>query len=470
MPRKAKAKKVDVVVVNQPRKPRARGQKNPLSAASYGSAFAPVQSVSMNSVAAFKKSYRLQRNNLQGVMLESCFNTGGQGVRIRHREFIKNIAGSVAFLNSGANINPGLSSVFPWLSTVASSFEEYDFLGLNFKYRPTSGSAVSGTNPALGVVVLATDYNVLNPLFGSKQVMETYEFSNSSVPFAQCIHGVECKPRRNVLDSLYVRSGAFPPDSDPRLYDIGLFQIATEGMQINGGIVGELWVEYDVVLKKARSPAVTSGGGDDPVPENSFIHVTEYPYGTSSLSAGFFGNAGGQILAGALSGASIQAPSSITLSNPGYYVLFALGASDDSPITWIGDMSPIFGSNIGPADGGIFLGQNYADVGLVQLDTISTTDIAARFLFIQVTSSGGPATNYVSFSNTTGMNSGSIDVFVFAYYPKPSAFSRPIPAPRQRPSLLRTSDEKHEDMAVLVERSDVKTSLPLLRSSVNRWR
>lgn len=199
-------------------------------------------------------AYQVNSNSISAGNSIPTFRDSGQGVRICHREFLDNVFGSEDFSSKVYPINPGLALTCPWLSLVAQNFEEYEFLGLVFEYRPSSGSAVSSTSSALGVVIMATDYDALNPPFANKQSMESYQFSTSTVPFTAALHPVECARNRNVLDNLYVRKGDIPVDADRRMYDMGNFQIATQGMQ-SVYVVGELWIAYEYLGKKPRLPA-----------------------------------------------------------------------------------------------------------------------------------------------------------------------------------------------------------------------
>lgn len=73
----------------------------------------------------------------------------------------------------GASINPANRELFPWLSSIAGQFEEWVPHSIKFRFKTTSTDlAGAGTNPALGTVIMATDYNPYNALFASKQQME----------------------------------------------------------------------------------------------------------------------------------------------------------------------------------------------------------------------------------------------------------------------------------------------------------
>lgn len=199
--------------------------------------------------------YTVYYNSLATSSQTPQFSSADGGVRIRHREFIADIAGSSAFALTASPINPGLSpasdGLFPWLSTVASNFEQYRFNGLVLEFRTTSGTSVGATNTSLGTIMMATLYNSTLPDFDNKQEMLNYEYSCSGVPSNNLLHAVECKRSENVLSNLYVRSSGVPSTADVRLYDLGRFQIAAQGMQ-GTNAVGQLWVSYDITLFKPK--------------------------------------------------------------------------------------------------------------------------------------------------------------------------------------------------------------------------
>lgn len=238
-------------------------------------------------------------------------STDKGGYIVRHREFITDIAGTTAFTNQSFAINPGLGSTFPWLANIAGSFEEYAIRGMVFEFKSLSSDSVlsSATNSALGAVVMATEYNVLNPSFTTKSAMENYDFANSAKPSVSFIHPVECKRRLTPLGELFVRSSPNTSNlvGDQRMYDLGNFQIATVGQQANGGVLGELWCSYEIEFFKAKT--------------SSFVLTDHYrlatisdsaPLGTTSgsntVAAGQTNNIGG-VLNGA--GTAYSFPNSI---------------------------------------------------------------------------------------------------------------------------------------------------------------
>lgn len=178
-------------------------------------------------------------------------NLRDRSVVVRHREYLTDISASSSFTIYSYPINPGLVTSFPWLSQVAEAFEEYYITGMIYEFKTLSADYTTASSAALGYVIMSTQYNVLNPVFPDKITMENYEFSNSRKPSETFIHPIECKKSVNPISELYVRTGAVPSGADARLYDLGMFQIATGG-NTGSGVLGELWVTFEVVLCKPK--------------------------------------------------------------------------------------------------------------------------------------------------------------------------------------------------------------------------
>lgn len=175
-------------------------------------------------------------------------------VRIQHREFISDLFSTTAnvFSNSSYIVNPGLSTVFPFLAQIAANYEMYRFHGLTFEF-------VSATSPfgatSLGVWVMAMEYNAAAAAFTAKPQMENSDYAMSSRLDSHGMYGVECAPLTSAQVYYYVRSPVNPvgPAGTPiNLVDFGLFQFAQVPGIVAGSNMGELWVTYDVELIRPR--------------------------------------------------------------------------------------------------------------------------------------------------------------------------------------------------------------------------
>lgn len=174
--------------------------------------------------------------------------------QIRHCEYIGDVWSSADFkVQYALPINAAQAQTFPWASKIAQNFTQYEMNGAMFEFRSTSGDA-TGSNTALGSVILATNYDSVLPAFTNKQQMLNQEFSIDVKPSQNVIHPIECANSQSSVSLLYTRTGAVPPNTDQRLYDLGTFYLATQGNQLdadgNPVNLGELWITYDILLAK----------------------------------------------------------------------------------------------------------------------------------------------------------------------------------------------------------------------------
>ena len=192
-------------------------------------------------------------------------NASDRSVIISHREYIGDVVTSAtpgAFNLMNFMVNPGNDVVFPWLSRVAACFQEYTLNGCLFQFKSMSADALNSTNTALGQVICATNYNVSQGNYQSKFEMENTEFGSSCKPSESFMHPIECDRRMNVMGNMYIAAGGVvPPGSDPQFYNHCNFQIATNGFQGASVNVGELWVTYEVILRKPIQPEAQGMSG-----------------------------------------------------------------------------------------------------------------------------------------------------------------------------------------------------------------
>lgn len=189
------------------------------------------------------------RNTMKGSSSVPMMHRTDQSVTIRHREFIQTVEGGTPFsIRAALALNPGLSATFPWLSQIAANFQEYQFKGLVFHYVPTSGMA-TGADTRLGAVMAQTVYRATDQSPSTKYELLNEYWSNESMPSEAMAHPIECKPSETVMSHRYVRTGTV--SDDLMFYDYGRTIVATQG-QIQTGIIGDLWVTYEVELRKPK--------------------------------------------------------------------------------------------------------------------------------------------------------------------------------------------------------------------------
>lgn len=179
----------------------------------------------------------------------------GQSIVVRHKEFLTEVRGNTTFLVRNAyNLNPGLSSTFPWLHAIAAQYSQYKIRGMVFHYVPTSGS-IATASPALGTVMIQTSYRATEDLPASKIEMLNEYWSSEAKPSEEFCHPIECDPKENPFNIQYIRSGGLPATENQLMYDLGRTSIAVSGQQANDQVLGDLWISYEIELKK---PVVTN--------------------------------------------------------------------------------------------------------------------------------------------------------------------------------------------------------------------
>lgn len=175
-----------------------------------------------------------------------------------HSEFVQNItasasgAGQSAFELSKFPVNPGLAATFPFLSQLAQNFEIYEFHGLVFQYKPTSGESGASSN-ALGKVIMAVNYDPTAADFINSVQMENYDYASSTKPSVGMVHGVETDMSRNITNAQFIRTGSSTKQLP--FTDLGNLYVATEGVPFSAAgsqIVGELWVSYKIRLSRSN--------------------------------------------------------------------------------------------------------------------------------------------------------------------------------------------------------------------------
>jgi len=214
-----------------------------------------------------------------------ALNEGIEGCTVlANREYLGDILSSQNFTMSvSATINPGLSEYFPWLSSVAKNYTQYRFRSLMFHYKSTSGALT--TTQALGQIIGSANYNVYEAEPTTKSQLLNTIFAQSTVPSEDCNFAIECEPSQTVTGGLlYVRGGT-PAQGDLRLYDLGNFYLATNGMSENNVKMGELWISYEIELYKPQLPSNSIGGTNlTIISNNAYTNAAPLGSGTQNIT------------------------------------------------------------------------------------------------------------------------------------------------------------------------------------------
>jgi len=242
-----------------------------------------------------------------------AMHSTGQSIIVRHKEYLADVvsgptANSFDVFNTFA-LNPGLYNTFPWLSEIAQQFQEYTIRGMVFEFVSTSADAIaSSTNTALGSVMMFTNYRATAASPTNKVQLLSEYFSTDAKPSESFCHPIECNPKENPYNVQYVRTGPVPSGEDQKTYDLGVFGVATSGFQGTNIVCGELWVTYEVELRKPIIPTSNPGGTID----SNYFH---YSNTTGVSTTHYFGTGT----------ASVITVNGITITLTGTTITFPLG-------------------------------------------------------------------------------------------------------------------------------------------------
>jgi len=189
-------------------------------------------------------------------------------VIITMREYINDIISGTGtpstFGGTFFAINPGLQTMFPWLSRIAGNYESYYFTKLAFVYETEASTSTTGT------VILAVDYDAADSAPTTKQQAMTYRGSVRCSPWNGCRHvSLTEDIKKYKMYTVRTTGQIFPATYDIKTYDTGNLFALTQGCPPTT-ILGELYVEYTVRLitpgsvlgsQIVQGGQIVSGGG-----------------------------------------------------------------------------------------------------------------------------------------------------------------------------------------------------------------
>lgn len=169
-------------------------------------------------------------------------------ITVRFRELVRPQLEKITTFSDGLTnypgiyINPGLSDSFPWLSTLAANYDQYEVHRIHYEYVP--GLSASTT----GFMYMVPDYDVTDtePL-GIQQLAN--QMGAVSTPVWSPINmQVRKKAAMSVGPRRFIRQANTA--SDNRLSDVAVVRLASSGL--TGGLADvlpcQVWVSYEITL------------------------------------------------------------------------------------------------------------------------------------------------------------------------------------------------------------------------------
>jgi hypothetical protein len=206
--------------------------------------------------------YKLISNSLVpggGSDYVQSIHSDGRWTIVKYREFLGDITTHPTVVGQfdarSYMINPGNVLTFPWVSGLALQYEQWKPLGILFEFKSTCSD--SSTTSALGSILMATEYDITDPVYPNKTAMVNSAYSSESKMCDNALHGIECDPREANRNIQFVRVGAnanlLAGTSADRDYDMARFTIATSGGALaTKTVVGSLYVNYEFAFLKEQ--------------------------------------------------------------------------------------------------------------------------------------------------------------------------------------------------------------------------
>lgn len=177
-----------------------------------------------------------------------------ESVDVVHSEFLGDITHTAAFTVTTYPLNPGLVTVFRWLSTLSRDFQEYVMKSFRVRFVTRVNAITEGT------IYMAFDYDSSDAPPPDEAAVTSYVGMMEFPPWTQ---GVSiAADMKNVAPhgSKYIRSGN--RGGDIKLYDFAKLVICTSGADAghNGQVAGKLFLDYDCHLMVPQVDIIPSFG------------------------------------------------------------------------------------------------------------------------------------------------------------------------------------------------------------------
>jgi len=152
-------------------------------------------------------------------------------------------------------LNPGNSSLFPWLSLAAAGFQEYEVQGMLVDL--VSEASTFAQNLALGTLMMAAEYNPIALPPANKVALLELEYSSSCKTSESLIMPIECARVNDSETHLFIALDNDYLGTDARTFNLGEIYVGTQGAPAEGAKVAEMWVTYQIACYKPKIPSLS---------------------------------------------------------------------------------------------------------------------------------------------------------------------------------------------------------------------
>lgn len=183
-------------------------------------------------------------------------STNGMVTRVVHSEYFATVISTgTGFTVFSYSCNPGMASIFPWLSVIAQRYETYKFRDVCFHYHPRVPTSTAGT------VGMVFDFDANDPAPTSQMEALSYHDKTADATWK------EQKVRLDLaqgdrLPTRYTRVGLTNATQDLKTLDLGRLHVFVDG--VAALTVGLLEVSYvvDLYTPQIQNPLGGALNGD----------------------------------------------------------------------------------------------------------------------------------------------------------------------------------------------------------------
>jgi hypothetical protein len=244
------------------------------------------------------------------------------GIRVSHKEYVGTITASTDLSYAKLRINPADPATFPWLSTMAGSYEKFKIVAMKIHYQKNCATVTPG------FVYIYPDYNVEREAMTTPELfLNTMDVKETS-PWVSCQVDVIAKKLNQTMT--YLIRSPYETYTNYLLYDPLNVYIGTAESQSNDpNNIGRIFIEYVIDLMIP-----------DPESQLKLYSLDAHTDNTSNLSipaGGYLPNYAGStpnINRGNLnmgySSAGLTFPDSFSGMLTTYFIAAGIGAFDDT--------------------------------------------------------------------------------------------------------------------------------------------
>ncbi len=161
------------------------------------------------------------------------YTTKNGNVIVTNREYVGYLSGSTSFSLVSYPANPGISSLFPWLSNIANNYDRYRVRRLRFIFVSSVSTATAGR------IAMVWNYNAADLVPSTKLgalSIHPAEESNVWESFALDIP---------TTGGVYYTRDGLPVSIDLKTTDMGSLYVVTD-LCTSSSTIGELYAEYEM--------------------------------------------------------------------------------------------------------------------------------------------------------------------------------------------------------------------------------